>query len=271
LRRSVAVLLLLTILTVAPAFSQFVFPQIPVIDVANLASAVERLWELREQYAQMVQTYQQLVLEYRHMVRMAMRVPNIGRFRFTGTPWRLSASGNTYGTTAGWTSAINSGLAALQGYRLAVERLEDYGPAFGRIPADQLDRARTRYATVELADAANVHGIEVAGSQRSKAVATTGAIDALEDATLTGDDAYNTEIAVLNKINAGTVMALRSGQDTNQLLIALLEQSVAESKARRDAETSAINANVSLRLHARDAGSTGIRGTTDAITTFRMP
>lgn len=159
----------------------------------------------------------------------------------------------------------------MNGYRRAVERLMTYGPALGRIPADQIDRTKTEYATVELEDAANVHGIEVVGAQRAKAQAATSAIEILEGVSLSDGNLVNTEIAVLNKINATDMMALRAGQDTNQLLVAMLEQSVTGSKARRDAEASVINANIACRLYARDAGLEGIAGTTQAITSFRMP
>lgn len=50
----------------------------------------------------------------------------------------------------------------------------------------------------------------------------------------------NTHIAVLNKINAPGTMAVRASLDTNQLLVALLERQVAESKLRRDAEAAEI-------------------------------
>ena len=67
------------------------------------------------------------------------------------------------------------------------------------------------------------------------------------------------------------MMALRAGQDSNQVLVSLLEQVITDSKSRRDAEASVINSNVELRLNAREAGMEGVRGTTQAITTFRMP
>lgn len=178
---------------------------------------------------------------------------------------------NTYGTTGTWTNAINSGIGAASGYRQAVEGLASYGQAFGRIPADQVGRAVTNYATVELADAANIHSIEVLGLERSRAETAQNAIRALESASLSTADEMNTEIAVLNKINASDMMALRTGTETNQLLVSLLEQAVTESKARRDAVARAINVDVAFRLNALDAGMAGVRGTTQTITSFIMP
>jgi hypothetical protein len=260
----------LALLVVSPAAAQLLGP-IPVVDWSNLAEAVETVAQLERQYAQLVSTYRQIVLEYQHMLRMATTLPHLDWYRFTPASWRFSSSANTYGNTASWTRAINSGFGALDGYLRAVEHLSAYGPAFARIPADQLDRAKSAYAAVELSDAASIHGIEVAGSQRAKAAEATAAIDALERVTLSDAEELNTEMAVLNKINAAGIMTLRSSQDGNQLLVALLEQSVAEAKARRDAQVSAINADIACRLYARDLGINGIAGTTDAIASFRMP
>jgi conjugal transfer/entry exclusion protein len=247
------------------------FIALPVFDAANLANAIERLAQLREQISQLVRTYDQLVLEYKHMLKMAKQLPGLSEHYFRSAPWRFSHSTDTYGTAAAWNKAINTGNTAEQAYRFAVERLATYGSALARIPADQLDRAKTDYAGVELADAANIHGIEVAGSQRAKAGSADAAISGLESASLSSDEDSNTQIAVLNKINAAGMMVMRASQDTNQILIALLEHQLAQSKARRDAEATAINANIAFRQHAYDAGIVGIRDTTKAITTFRMP
>ena len=269
MKRTIALALLIS-LTATAAYAQFFF-SIPVFDATNFANAVERLFQLEQQYSQLVTTYKQLVIEYEHMKLMAQRLPNLWQHRFSPTAWRFSQSTNTYGTTAGWTQGINTGIAVAEGYRQAVERLALYGSAYDRIPADQIDRARSDYATIELADAANLHGMEVLGAQRAKARTTESAISTLEAVTLDETQSLNTQVAVLNKINATNMMALRAGQDTNQLLVSLLEQQITEAKARRDAEASVINTNIAIRQNALDAGMQGVQGTTEAITAFRIP
>ena len=67
------------------------------------------------------------------------------------------------------------------------------------------------------------------------AMATIGAIRAsadnvqtqignLEDDSFSGDSGLNSEVSVLNKINAAGVLTLHTVQDSNKLLAALLEQ-----------------------------------------------
>ncbi len=269
MRKRIALIALTLVVSATPAAALFF--TIPVIDWSNLAEAVNTVSQLQRQYTQLVSTYNQIVLQYKQMLQMAKTLPNLAVYRFSPAGWRFSSSGNTYGNTSGWTGAINSGSSARDGYLRAVERLSTYGSAFGSIPGDQVDRAKTEYATVELVDAANIHGIAVAGAQREKAWGATAAIDELERVSLSDAAELNTEVGVLNKINAAGVMAIRSSQDTNQILVALLEQSVSGMKARRDAEASAINSNIACRLYARDAGMKGVLGTTEAITYFRMP
>jgi len=115
-----------------------------------------------------------------------------------------------------------------------------------------------------------MHGIEVLGLQRAKAKANERAILELEAATLSTADEMNTHIAVLNKINAAGMMAVRASQDTNQLLVAVLEHQIAESKRRRDAEAAAIADEIHFRIHASRAAATGISGSALVLSGFRF-
>lgn len=257
--------------------AQILFPTI-VYDPSNYGNALLRHFQLQQQtrwlnwsYWQLGQTHQQLIREYDHLVWMAQQMANKERYRAILSPWRASEAANLYGTTGAWTRAINHGLDVLQGYKQAVEELSEYGPVMAEIPDEQLRRVMTRYGTVELADAANLHGIELLGTLRNNAAAVEEAIRVLENDSLSSSDDFNTQIAVLNKINAAGTIALRSGQDTNKLLVALLEQQITESKRRRDSEAAAINAHVAFQQNAIEVGLDGIRGTTQVLENFRLP
>ncbi len=273
--KKITALVILIAFAVTTASGQFIFGGlgggVPVFDLTNFGNAIKRYFELQQQYAQLVLTYEQLILEYEHFIYMAKKLPGLPRHRLGGTPWRFSKAANTYGTTGGWTTAINTSAGVLEGYRRATESLNTYGAALQSIPGGQLERVKTGYATVELADAANLHGIEVLGSQRAKARSAEEAIRSLENASLSANDRMHTHIAVLNKINAANMMAVRAGQDTNQLLVSLLEQQITESKRRRDAEAAAINDHIAFQLRARAVARRGIDGTTEVLKHFRLP
>jgi len=269
--KKLAALALLIVLAVTAAFGQVPFlGGLPVFDASNLANAIKRHFELVRQYEQLVIEYEQLVLEYEHFLWMAKQLPGLPRHKLSFTPWRFSSSTNAYGTSGGWTSAINSGGGVVPGYRRATEPLRTFGAALASIPANQVERVKRDFATVELTDAANLHGMEVLGLQRAKARANEVAIQNLEGASLSTSDRMNTEIAVLNKINAAGMMAIRASQDTNQLLVAVLEHQVAESKRLRDGEAAAINDHIAFQTTARAVAQKAVAGTAVVLTSFRL-
>ena len=67
----------------------------------------------------------------------------------------------------------------------------------------------------------------------------------LEQDSLSDDPELNSEVSVLNKINATNVLTLRSVQDSNKLLASLLEQQTIAAKQQREMTTNAINADIS--------------------------
>ena len=81
----------------------------------------------------------------------------------------------------------------------------------------------------------------------------------------------NTEIAVLNKINAANVIALRNGQDANQVLVALAEQQILQAKRDRDAEARAFNQHIQFMSEGQTAMNAQSAGASDAMLNWRMP
>jgi hypothetical protein len=244
-----------------------------VFDPQNYVQAVRSFIQLEQQYAQLIQIYQQSRQQYEQLIRMAKTVPvdMRARYRAVVTPWTNSAATNTYGTSGGWISAINNGFDVGAGYSRAVEKLDDYGPALGNIPSEQLDRVKTSYATVELTDGANLQGMETIGRLRANAPALQNTLTALEEDSLSSDPDMNTEVAVLNKINAVSLMGLRSNQDTNKLLVSLAESQIVASKRDRDAEAQAIHQHVRFVNEGKAALAAQADGASRAMLAWRMP
>src|SRR6266436_3578470 len=174
----------------------------------------------------------------------------------------------------GWVYGANSGQpqAVLMGYRQATTQLGTYDPnALSGMTADELARVKSQYASVELADGANTAALVTIGSIRGNAQTLETQINNLEQDSLSSDSGLNSEVQVLNKINAANVLTLRSIQDSNKLLASLLEQQTIVAKQQREATTNAINADI-----ARRASLTGnmaqVTGTlTNSLQNFRMP
>ena len=244
-----------------------------VFDPSNYAQAIEQLLELQRQYRQMVETYEVLRSQYNHMQRMAQRVPvNMGsRYRATHTPWQRSGASDTYGGAGAWVNAINSGLDVTNSYSRAAQSLATYGSSFNDIPPDHLDRIKTSFATVELTDGSNRHGIETVGRLRANAAQVENAIQGLEDDSLSASPDMNTEIGVLNKTNAASLIALRASQDTNRLLVALTESQIVSAKRTRDAESQALNNHIRFVKEGRAVMATQAANASEALRTWRMP
>jgi len=244
-----------------------------VFDPSVYGEAVQQIIRLEQQYAQLVQTYLILRSQYEQLVWSAQRVPvdMTARYRAMLTPWQASSATNTYGTTSAWISAINTGQSVPANYGQSVEALQAYSGALANIPADQLPRVKQTYGAVELADGANQSAIDTLGHLRANSITVQNAIQGLEDDSLSSAPEMNTEVAVLNKINAGELIAVRNGQDTNKLLVAVTEGQLIAAKQTRDAQTRAINQHVQFMTQGQAVLTAQAAGTSDAMLAWRMP
>lgn len=270
-KRILAVVLVLCVIvtgaTRSQAFSLVVF------DPSNFTQAVEQVLRLEQQYRQLVRTYWMVQNQYEQLVWNARRVPvnMAARYRALSTPWKNGSAGNTYGTTSAWVNAINSGFAVANGYIENTERLVTYGPYLSKVPAAHQAFVKTSYGTVELTDGATQGAMEVIGRVRANAPEVGRAISALEDDSLSSAPEMNTEVGVLNKISAANIIAVRTAQDTNKLLVALAEQQAIESKRIRDAEARAIAQHVQFVAEGRETLRAQAAGASAAQRAWRMP
>lgn len=244
-RKPLLLITLSVILTAPVAYGLLGFGVV-VYDPINGLRLVAQLSQLEQQYAQLVQTYQMVTNQYNQMIWMAKMIPaNLrARYQALATPWRNTSATNTYGTTGAWITAIDSGIGVPSGYAQATRPLPAYGAALSNIPADQLPRVETQYATVELTDGANLAGMDLLGRLRANAPQVENSIQSLENDTLSTYPNLNTETAVLNKINSADLITLRNTQDTNKLLATLAEQQIIEAKRKRDAEAAAFDQHI---------------------------
>lgn len=244
-----------------------------VYDPSAYAEAVQQLAQMTRQYLQLVQTYQMIEKQYEHMRQMAQQVPvnMASRYRALSTPWTPSSATNTYGTTSAWTQAIDGGQNIVAGYSAATQALEKYGSALGSLSAGQQDGVKASYATVELTDGANLAAMQTIGNLRGNSDAVEAAIQNLENDSLSSDPNMNTEIAVLNKVNAANLINVRNTQDTNKLLVALAEQQIIQAKRERDAEAQAFNNHIRFLTDAKSIMSAQAQDASSAMLAWRMP
>lgn len=246
-----------------------------VYDPTNYQNAVLRYQQLQQQLLQLEKNYAQITNQLNLAMQMAQFIKNMpARYRAMFSQWRNVTALNTFGNTSSWVSGINSGLLPTinSGYQSATTQLLPYSTTqlSGMDPLE-LSRVQSQYASVQLVDGANVNAMATIGSIRDSAQDVQTQIGNLEQDSLSSDSDLNTEVSVLNKINAGGVLTLRTLQDSNKLLASLLEQQTILAKQQREATTNTINADIERQ--ASMAGNMAqVTGTlTNSLQSFRMP
>lgn len=257
-------------LTATPLLAILGFGDI-VFDPTSYGELVSELTQLEKEYTQLAATYNMVTNQYNQMVTNAKWISSKTRWRAMLSAWQFPRAANTYGTTGGWIGAVNTGGGALGGYTQAVTQLKNYAPVWAVIPPEQQDRIGRNYATVELSDGTTVNALTQLGAIRGNSAEVENAIDTLENDSLSDDPTENTEVGVLNKVNAAGIIGLRNAQDTNKLLASILDHQMIEAKARRDAQASSINSDIALRQAAPAAASQLFTGTTGVLSSYRIP
>jgi hypothetical protein len=129
---------------------------------------------------------------------------------------------------------------------------------------------RSRFASVELADGASENAMTTIGNIRADAQAVQRQIANLEQDSLSSNPALNSEVGVLNKINATNILLLRSLQDANNLRLSSLEQQLVQTKLRRDIAAASLDRNTLVHSTAQTPNPL-TTGMGQAVDNFQIP
>jgi hypothetical protein len=274
-RKTVAIAIAIAALLLPVASqAQFGFGGI-VYDPTNYANAILRYNQLVQQLAQLRQTYQQVMNQYNLALQMSRNLQNMpARYRATFSQWRTFTANDLYGNTTGWVGAVNgAGVQSVTpAYELATIPLLTYSQAdLNAINQTDATNLRSAYASLELADGANVSALTTVGNIRANSQTIQQQIANLEQDSLSGDAGLNTEVSVLNKINASNVLTLRTLQDANNLRVAALEQQVLQSKEQRDTDTANLNFAIQMRQQVTQNLAPFNSNLTQSLSSYRLP
>jgi hypothetical protein len=271
MKRKIPAVLLVLILCVGTASAQFGI----VYDPTNYQNALLRYYQLQQHLIQLQQSYAKITAHLNLALQMAQFVQNMpARYRAVFSQWRNVTSLNTFGNTGSWISGINSGLLPNinTGYQQATTQLLPYSSdELSGMNASELARVQSQYASVELADGANMNAMATIGSIRGNAESIQTQLANLEQDSFSDDPDLNTEVSVLNKINAAGVLTLRTLQDSNKLLASLLEQQTILAKQQREVTTNTINAEIQRQASLAGNMAQVTATMTDSLQNFRMP
>jgi len=246
-----------------------------VFDPTNYHNALLRYYQLQQHLLELQKSYAKITGQLNLALQMAQFVKNMpARYKALFSQWRKVTSLNSFGNTVSWINGINTGVLPNinTGYLKSTTQLAPYSSyELSGMDPTELGRVQSQYASIELADGANINAMATIGGIRGSADGIQTQIGNLEDDSFSGDSSLNSEVSVLNKINASGVLTLRTLQDSNKLLASLLEQQTVLAKQQRDQTTNAINTDI-----GRDASLAGniaqVTGSlTSSIQNFRMP
>ncbi len=273
MKRKILILMLVAGMCVGTASAQL--GSGVVFDPTNFHNALLRYYQLQQHLIQLQKSYTQITNHLNVALRMAQFIKNMpARYRALFSQWRNVTSLNSFGNTASWISGINTGLLPNinTGYQKSTTQLLPYSSDhLSGMDPFELERVQSQYASVELTDGANMNAMATIGSIRGSAQDIQTQIGNLEQDSFSGDSGLNSEVSVLNKINASGVLTLRTVQDSNKILASLLEMQTILAKQQRESMTNAINADI--QRQANFSGNMAqVTGTlTNSIQTFRMP
>lgn len=261
-------------LSLAPnAHAQFGFSV--VYDPTNYTNAVLRYAQLVQQLNQLRATYGQILNQYNLALQMSRNIPNMAtRYATTWAPWRYANAQDVYGNTTPWINGVNSGVfpTVVGGYQKATNTFMPYTPGLlASMSPNEVQRVQSDAATVELVDGAAQSAMQMIGTIRANALSTTNTISNIQNDSLSNSPSLNSEVSVLNKVNATNVLALENAQDTNKLLVALLEQHTILAKQARDAATNITNADISRRLNSTSFGQQLAGGIGQTLNNYQLP
>jgi hypothetical protein len=268
-----ALALALVSLALIPAAGRAQFFGGIVYDPTNFHNAVLRYYQLRMQLAQLRQTYQQVLNQYNLAVQMAKGIQNMpARYKAYFSQWRYLSARDIYNNTGPWVNAVNSGSPGVStvAYQRATAPLLPYNPyVLASINPNDAAAIRSRFASVELADGASTNAMTTIGNIRANAQAVQRQIANLEQDSLSSNPALNSEVGVLNKINATNILILRSLQDANNLRVSSLEQQLAQTKLQRDVAT--VNLDRNTLIHSNTQPNQLTTGMGQAVDNFQIP
>jgi hypothetical protein len=206
---------------------------------------------------------------------MSKNIENMpARYRAAFSQWRNFTANDLYGNTTGWIGAANGAGAqsVSPAYQRATVPLLTYSQAdLNAINATDAENLKSVYASLELTDGANVSALTTVGNIRANAQTMQQQIANLEQDSLSGDAGLNTEVSVLNKINASNVLTLRTLQDANNLRVAALEQQVLRAKQQRDTDAANLNFAIQMRQQATQNLAPFNSNLTQSLVGYRLP
>lgn len=249
------------LLASSSAFAQIAVHD-PAVTARNAASAIVKEYILntqREQHSQ-----------FKRMAQRLSLFTDLRKYAVADPPrWRTH--GGDFLFVQPYNDALIFGDPAGAAYLAVSHPMVAARALPARLTAAARRELMTRLATVDLADATAIAAVNDTGQLRFNGrKRELPAIDALE-AHVIDPSNEQSATAVLDKISGAVLIGARQHQARTQLLAAVVEQLLVDSKRARDADAAAMNMQLVTWRDARAANHAFVAGSGEALRTWRQP
>jgi hypothetical protein len=232
---------------------------VPVFDAAAYSEAIIEAFDLLEQLANMYFQGQPLPVD------MAARYYAYSPF------WTTNSLFSPYPAAQPVLNSLNAGDALGNGYEQVVDPLQVPTDVLALMPADLQRVFADRYATIQLADSVAAMGINQSGVVRANGNELLQTLQSMQADAFTPVSDYQTQTALLDKINGASVLSLQESEQANQFLSDAIEQLVVSNKRQRDTEAAVMNATINQWRYGATYGQSLFSRTASDVDTWRLP
>jgi hypothetical protein len=222
-------------------------------------------------YTTAYQTMNQVIAAYNLAYQMSRMPQNLAaRYKSDFSQWtNLSnsslAGSNTSGITSAWLNALDLGspTRAASAYSGAVIQVKS-----GSLSSPNSTTQATiqnQYASSQIGQSNVTNLLSTLGTIRSDSQTFQQKLANLESDTYSTDPSLQTEVGVLAKINAATMLQIHSQQDTNQILAAAAAQQALDAKEKLDERNRLINQAIDFQQNFSNTMQNVNSGVSDSI------
>ena len=210
----------------------------------------------------------------RQMAKRLSAVTSLAKYAAPDAPlWRTRRIDGALAASDAFMDALNSGNQTGRGYTAVARSRVPVGSAFAEFDEDNVvaeNALRAALATLDIADSVIIAGTDQTGRIRGNRRSEVNTIAALESDVIDGDQEQSTS-AVLDKVSAASLIRARQQQTRMELLTALTEQLLVDSKRDRDTEVAAMNMQLGRLNRGRAVAASLLAGSANDFRSWRQP
>ena len=210
----------------------------------------------------------------RQMARRLSVVTSLAKYVAPDAPlWRTRRIDDALAASDAFMDALNGGDETGRAFAAVARSRAPVGSAFAQFDEENVaaeNALRAALATIDIADSVIMAGTDQTGRIRGNRRSEVNTIAALES-DVSDPNTEQSATAVLEKISAANLIRARQQETRMQLLTALTEQLLVDSKRDRDTETAAMNMQLNRLTRGRAVGASLLAGSAADFRSWRQP